>query len=110
MRVFVTGGAGYIGSIGVEKLLDAGHEVVVLDNMRTGHPASVERAAIVIRAICAMQPIINDMLARIQPDAVVHFAGATIVPESVPNLTSTTESIWWVDITCSKDCAGGGGQ
>ncbi len=83
MRVFVTGGAGYIGSIGVEKLLDAGHEVVVLDNMRTGQPASVERAAVVVEGDLRNAAELNDILARVRPDAVVHFAGATIVPESV---------------------------
>ena len=83
MRVFVTGGAGYIGSVGVEKLLAEGHEVVVLDNMRTGQPASIEPDAIVVQGDLRNAAELNDILARIRPDAVVHFAGATIVPESV---------------------------
>ncbi len=83
MRVFVTGGAGYIGSVGVEKLLAEGHEVVVLDNMRTGQPPSIESDAIVIQGDLRNAAELNDILARIRPDAVVHFAGATIVPESV---------------------------
>jgi UDP-glucose 4-epimerase len=83
MRVFVTGGAGYIGSVGVEKLLDAGHEVVVLDNMRTGQPASIEPAATVVKGDLRNAAEMNDVLARFRPDAVVHFAAATIVPESV---------------------------
>jgi UDP-glucose 4-epimerase len=83
MRVFVTGGAGYIGSVGVEKLLDAGHEVVVLDNMRTGQPASIEPGATVVKGDLRNAPEMNDVLARFRPDAVVHFAAATIVPESV---------------------------
>lgn len=83
MRVFVTGGAGYIGSVGVEKLLDAGHEVIVLDNMRTGRPASIADEAEVIVGDLRDGSFVRDMLARAKPDAIMHFAAATIVPESV---------------------------
>ena len=38
MRVLVTGGAGYVGSVSVERLVEAGHEVTVIDNLVTGHP------------------------------------------------------------------------
>ena len=41
MRVLVTGGAGYVGSVSVERLVEAGHEVVVLDDLTTGHRESV---------------------------------------------------------------------
>lgn len=83
MRVFVTGGAGYIGSVAVEKLLDAGHEAIVLDNFRTGRRASVENAATLIEGDLRDRVFIADALARLEPDAIMHFAGATIVPESV---------------------------
>jgi len=83
MRVFVTGGAGYIGSVGVEKLIDAGHEVVVLDNMRTGQPASIEPAATVVKGDLRNAAELNAIVADTRPDAVMHFAAATIVPESV---------------------------
>jgi UDP-glucose 4-epimerase len=83
MRVFVTGGAGYIGSVGVEKLVDAGHEVIVLDNLRTGRPASVADGATLIEGDLRDGPFMVDVLARTKPDAVMHFAAATIVPESV---------------------------
>lgn len=83
MRVFVTGGAGYIGSVGVEKLLDAGHEVVVLDNMRTGRQASIAPEATVITGDLRDGAFVSDILARVKPDAIMHFAAATIVPESV---------------------------
>lgn len=83
MRVFVTGGAGYIGSVGVEKLLDAGHEVIVLDNMRTGRPASIADEAEVIVGDLRDGSFVRDTLARAKPDAIMHFAAATIVPESV---------------------------
>ncbi len=83
MRVFVTGGAGYIGSVGVEKLLTAGHEVMVLDNMRTGRPASIASQATVINGDLRDGAFVSDVLARVKPDAIMHFAAATIVPESV---------------------------
>ncbi|HEX2754186.1 MAG TPA: NAD-dependent epimerase/dehydratase family protein, partial [Candidatus Limnocylindrales bacterium] len=44
MRVLVTGGAGYVGSVSVERLVEAGHEVVVLDDLSTGHRESVPGA------------------------------------------------------------------
>lgn len=83
MRVLVTGGAGYIGSVGVEKLIDAGHEVVVLDNLRTGHAASVEPSALLIQSDLRDAERLKEIVAEHQPDAVMHFAAATIVPESV---------------------------
>jgi len=45
MRILVTGGAGYIGSVSVERFLDAGHEVTVLDDLSTGHRAAVTAGA-----------------------------------------------------------------
>ncbi|MEO7229749.1 MAG: NAD-dependent epimerase/dehydratase family protein, partial [Candidatus Limnocylindrales bacterium] len=41
MRILVTGGAGYVGSVSVERLLEAGHAVVVLDDMSAGHESAV---------------------------------------------------------------------
>jgi UDP-glucose 4-epimerase len=45
MRLLVTGGAGYVGSISVERLLEAGHEVTVIDSLVTGHPDAVPPGA-----------------------------------------------------------------
>ncbi len=42
MNILVTGGAGYIGSLAVKRLLDKGHQVVVLDNLKTGHAESID--------------------------------------------------------------------
>ncbi len=83
MRVLVTGGAGYIGSVGVEKLLDAGHEVTVLDNLRTGRRASVGPGATFIEGDVRHGGFVLDLLGDLKPDAIMHFAAATIVPESV---------------------------
>src|SRR6267154_2116523 len=49
MNVFVTGGAGYIGSVCVEELLDAGHQVSVYDNLSEGHRSAVDARALHIR-------------------------------------------------------------
>lgn len=83
MRVLVTGGAGYIGSVGVEKLLDAGHDVVVLDNLRTGQRASVSDDAEFVEGDVRDRDFIVDLIERAKPEAIMHFAAATIVPESV---------------------------
>lgn len=83
MRVMVTGGAGYIGSVAVERLCAAGHDVVVLDNLWRGHRAAV--APDVELAVGDLRDAERtaELLAAHRPDAVFHFAGATIVPESV---------------------------
>lgn len=83
MRVFVTGGAGYIGSVGAEKLIDAGHEVIVLDNLRTGRRAAIPADAIFVHGDVRDRVFIADLLTETKPDAIMHFAAATIVPESV---------------------------
>ena len=83
MKVLVTGGAGYIGSVAVERLLERGHDVVVLDNFWRGHRAAVQAGAAAvdcdIRDGAQTKRIVQDA----RPDTVLHFAAATIVPESV---------------------------
>jgi UDP-glucose 4-epimerase len=80
MRVLVTGGAGYIGSVVTAELLDAGHQVTVLDNLSTGHADAVPAGAeFVETSITEADPV----LAAGQFDAVVHFAAKSLVPESV---------------------------
>jgi UDP-glucose 4-epimerase len=80
MRVLVTGGAGYIGSVVSAELLDAGHQVTVLDDLSTGHADAVPPGAeLVETSITEADPV----LAAGQFDAVVHFAAKSLVPESV---------------------------
>ncbi|MDQ1721736.1 MAG: UDP-glucose 4-epimerase [Pseudonocardiales bacterium] len=80
MRVLVTGGAGYIGSVVTAELLDAGHQVTVLDNLSTGHADAVPAGADFVQAgITEADPV----LAAGRYDAVVHFAAKSLVPESV---------------------------
>jgi UDP-glucose 4-epimerase len=85
MNVFVTGGAGYIGSVCVEELLNAGHEVSVFDNLTEGHRSAVDPRASFIQGDFNDRQIIHDTLARVQPEAVIHFAASALVGESMTN-------------------------
>jgi UDP-glucose 4-epimerase len=82
MRLLVTGGAGYIGSIVAQHLLRAGHEVTVLDNLERGHRAAVPAGASVIVADLLDRDAVD---AAVQPgfDGVLHFAALALVSESV---------------------------
>lgn len=83
MRILVTGGAGYIGSITAEHLLDKGHEVMVLDNLSTGHRAAVPDAAEFVEGSIADQALVLDIVQRYQPEVVLHFAAFSLVGESM---------------------------
>ncbi|MGH2561784.1 MAG: UDP-glucose 4-epimerase GalE [Thermomicrobiales bacterium] len=83
MRVLVTGGAGYIGSIAVERLFAAGHDVVVLDNLWRGHVEAVPADVHLITCDLRDAAATSVAMATAAPDAVLHFAAATLVPESV---------------------------
>ena len=83
MRVLVTGGAGYIGSHVAHALVDAGHGVVVLDNLSTGVRANVPAAADFVHGDVGDQERVGALLHDEGIDAVLHFAGAIVVPESV---------------------------
>ncbi|MHA3772667.1 UDP-glucose 4-epimerase GalE [Verrucomicrobiota bacterium sgz303538] len=85
MKIFVTGGAGYIGSICVEQLLEAGHEVVVFDNLTEGHRTAVDPRAELIEGDLQNREDIEPALARTRPDAVMHFAANALVGESMQN-------------------------
>jgi UDP-glucose 4-epimerase len=83
MRVLITGGAGYVGSICTEELITAGHEVVILDDFRTGHPAAVHPAAQFVEGDFANAAIVRDVFRRASIDTVMHFAGETLVAKSM---------------------------
>ncbi len=80
MRICATGGAGYIGSITVRRLLDAGHEVVVLDSLERGHQAAVDPRARFVWGSVGDSGALDDALERV--DVVLHMAGYIDVAES----------------------------
>jgi UDP-glucose 4-epimerase len=85
MKIFVTGGAGYIGSICVEELLNAHHEVFVIDNLSEGHRQAIDERAQFIEGDLAERQSLFKTLEQTRPDAVMHFAGNALVPESMVN-------------------------
>ncbi|MBA3832616.1 MAG: UDP-glucose 4-epimerase GalE [Chthoniobacterales bacterium] len=85
MKIFVAGGAGYIGSICVELLLDEGHEVIVFDNLTEGHRSAVDERAAFIGGDLLRREEIGGALRETRPDAVMHFAASALVGESMEN-------------------------
>jgi UDP-glucose 4-epimerase len=82
MKIFVTGGAGYIGSHVVKMLGEQGHEVTVYDNLSTGHDWAVLYGRLV-KGDLADRPLLDKTLKEARPDAVIHFAASIQVEESV---------------------------
>jgi UDP-glucose 4-epimerase len=80
MKLLVTGGAGYIGSVVTARLLEAGHEVVVLDDLSTGHADAVPDGARLVRG--TLREAAHETLAA-GFDGVLHFAAKSLVGESV---------------------------
>lgn len=83
MTILVTGGAGYIGSHVTHALLDRGEDVVVLDDLSTGRRASVGTGATFVEGDVADGRLVGDVLRAHKVDAVLHFAGSIVVPDSV---------------------------
>ena len=97
MRILVTGGAGYIGSIAVEMLRKAGFEISILDNCSTGHSDSVPTGTRFIEGSLLNPGDIANSLADC--DAVMHFAGKSLVGESVEK----PELYWSVNVTGTRN-------
>ena len=83
MAVLVTGGAGYIGSHMVLKLIDDGEDVIVVDNLSTGFAWAVHPDAVLVRGDIGDQALILRLIAQHDIDAIIHFAGSIVVPDSV---------------------------
>jgi len=83
MKVLVTGGAGYIGSVAVDALIAAGHEVAVLDNLYMGHRAAVNPQAAFFEADLADRAAVDQVMGTFPPDSIMHFAAYSLVGESV---------------------------
>jgi UDP-glucose 4-epimerase len=85
MKILVTGGAGYIGSIVVEELIQAGDSVIVFDNIYQGHRAAVHPEAVFVEGSLADPSAVDSAINEHRPDAIMHFASYTLVGESMQN-------------------------
>jgi UDP-glucose 4-epimerase len=85
VKILVTGGAGYIGSVCVEDLLNRGHNVTVFDNLTEGHRQAVDRRAKFVQGDLADKPALSDLMSTERPEAVMHFAANALVGESMQN-------------------------
>src|SRR5262245_46880216 len=83
MKIFVTGGAGYIGSAAAQALLDAGHSVTVFDNLSHGHRAAVSAGARFIHGDINDRAAVADAFAADSYEAVMHFAALIEAGESM---------------------------
>ena len=83
MTVLVTGGAGYIGSHTVHALVDAGERVVVLDNLSTGFASALPKPMLPIVGDVGDSALVGRLIEEHEVEAIIHFAGSTIVPESM---------------------------
>lgn len=82
-RILVTGGAGYVGSVSVAALLAAGHEVVVLDDLTTGHRAAVPPGASLHVGSYADEAVVGRLLVSERIEAILHCAARSLVGESI---------------------------
>ena len=82
MKVLVTGGAGYIGSVVTEELVNDGHEVVVYDSLYKGHREAVVKGAAFVQADLADAPTLRETLSACAVEAVIHMAADSLVGES----------------------------
>lgn len=83
MRILVTGGAGYIGSVMTDVLIDGGHDVAVFDNLSRGYRDAVPARATFIEGDLSDTRQVADALSREKIEAVIHMAGVALVGESM---------------------------
>jgi len=83
MKILVTGGAGYIGSVAVEQLVKASHSVVAFDNLSLGHREAVHPEAAFVEGDLADRAAIDAVFDEHRPEAVMHFAAYSLVGESM---------------------------
>jgi UDP-glucose 4-epimerase len=85
VKIFVTGGAGYVGSICVEELLQRGHDLIVFDNLSEGHRLAIDPRATFIQGDLNDSKSVSLAINTSKPDAVMHFAASALVAESMQN-------------------------
>ena len=83
MKVLVLGGAGYIGSHTVSELIDAGEEVVIVDNLETGHIEAVHPKAAFYQGDIRDRAFVDSVFEKEKIDGVIHFAANSLVGESM---------------------------
>lgn len=83
MKILVTGGAGYIGSFATKRLLEVGHEVVVLDSLERGHESAIDKSAEVVIVDVLDTQGLADFFSKHSFDGVMHFAGYISMEESM---------------------------
>jgi UDP-glucose 4-epimerase len=83
VRVLVTGGAGYVGAVSVDAIADAGHDVVVLDDLSTGHRSAVSDAARLEVGSYGDGPALTRLLESARIEAVLHCGARSLVAESI---------------------------
>jgi UDP-glucose 4-epimerase len=107
MTILVTGGAGYIGSHMVHALVEAGESVVVIDNLVTGFSAALPEGVPLFIGDAADENLVEGVIAAHGVDAIIHFAGSVVVPDSMRdplsyyrNNTMTTRSLLQAAVSC----------
>lgn len=107
MTVLVTGGAGYIGSHMVHALADAGESAVVIDNLSTGFSAFLPEGVPLFIGDAADENLVEGVIAAHDVDAIIHFAGSVVVPDSMRdplayyrNNTVTTRNLLNAAVKC----------
>src|SRR5207244_5912349 len=107
MTVLVTGGAGYIGSHMVHALVEAGESVVVIDNLSPGFSAFLPEGVPLFIGDAGDENLVESVIARHSVEAIIHFAGSVVVPDSMRNPlgyyrnnTMTTRSLLNTAVKC----------
>lgn len=83
MAILVTGGAGYIGSHMVWRLVDAGEKVIVVDNLATGFAWAIAPEATFVEGDCGDVALVSRLINEHGVNAIIHFAASVVVPDSV---------------------------
>lgn len=107
MKVLVTGGAGFVGSHVVDALVEAGHEAVVVDNLRTGDRGNL-RPDVALHSMDIRDPALGALLQREQPEVVCHHAAQTTVKGSTSDPTYDADVNVMGLLNLLQGCVGAG--
>ncbi len=108
MTLLITGGAGYIGSHAVYAALDAGEKVAVVDDLSTGVRENLPPSLPFYQGDVGDAAFITDVLRRLRPQSVMHFAGSIVVPESVENPLKYYQNNTVASLTLLRSCVEAG--